>query len=140
MRKENILTLQDGGQEKKFKVKQMSASQGERFLFKIMLLLGASTDTSKLTDASGFFDAIGSKPYEKVQELLDILLSCISRVHDGGIESQLTPENVDSFVEEMPTLLKLRGEAFSINNFFQQSGLGALTGLNGDGIKIKRKG
>ena len=140
MRKENMVTINDGGQEKKFKIKQMSASQGERFLFKIMLLLGASTDTDKLTDASGFFDAIANQPYEKVQELLDILLSCVSRVHDGGIESQLTPENVDSFVEDMSTLLKLRGEAFSINNFFQGSGLNALSGLGGDGIAIKRKG
>lgn len=139
MRKENIVTLLDGGQEKKFKIKQMSASQGERFLFKIMLLLGASTNTEKLTDASGFFDAISNKPYEKVQELLDILLSCVSRVHDGGIESQLTPENVDGFIEEMPTLLKLRGEAFSINNFFQGNGLDALNKLGGDNIAIKRK-
>jgi hypothetical protein len=140
LRKENIITLQDGGQEKKFKIKQMSASQGERFLFKILLLLGASTDTDKLTDASGFFDAISNKPYEKVQELLDILLSCISRVHDGGIESQLTPDNVDSFVEDFPTLLKLRGEAFGINNFFQRSGLDALSGLKEGNITIKRKG
>lgn len=140
MRKENIVTINDGGQDKKFKVKQMSASQGERFLIKVMLLLGASADTDKLSDASGFMGAIANQPYEKVQELMDILLSCVSRVHDGGIESQLTPENVDSFIDEMPTLLKLRGEAFSINNFFPQSGLSALSGLGGDGTIIKRKG
>jgi hypothetical protein len=57
-----------------------------------------------------------------VQELLDDMLSCLSRVN-GGVETQLTPDNVDGFIESPMTLLKLRAEAIKCNNFFQQGGV-----------------
>jgi hypothetical protein len=121
MRKENIVRIEDGGEQKQFKIRQMSATQGERFFFKLILLLGGQTEAQKLSDPTAIMGALADKPYDKVQELLDEMLSCISRVN-GGVETQLAPDNVDAFIESPMTLFKLRGEVFKSNNFFQNGG------------------
>jgi hypothetical protein len=41
---------------------------------------------------------------------------------NGGVETQLTPDNVDGFIESPMTLLKLRAEVFKANNFFPKGG------------------
>lgn len=129
MLKEKVITIKDGGQEKRFRIRQMVATQAEETMFKFCLMLGAETDISTLRGIkdpykimSFILGAMSKQPYEKIQELLDILITSVSRIHDGGIESQLTSENVDSYVEEMGTLLRLRGEVIKINNFFPGSG------------------
>jgi hypothetical protein len=128
-RKEKVISVNDNGVTKNFKIRQFSATQGERVRFKMMMLLGADTEISKLQTASdpmevaGFMlNTVANKPYEKVQELLDEILSCISIVTDGGIETQLNPDLVDGFIDEASTLTKLRGEVIKFNNFFPQSG------------------
>ena len=88
MRKENIIRLMDGGEEKSFKVKQMSATRGERFVFKFVMLLGGEAEIERMTDPYALLGALSSKPFERVQELLDELIGCISRVN-GGVETQL---------------------------------------------------
>ena len=121
MRKENIIRLDDDGEQKDFKIRQMGASQGERFFFKLIMLLGGQAKIEKLNDPNVIFNSLANQPYDKVQELLDELLSCVSRITDG-IETQLTPENVDGFVENPMTLFRLRAEVFKANNFFQKLG------------------
>lgn len=138
-RKESTVTLEDGGTSKRFKIRQMPASKAERWIFKLVLLLGGKANVQHLEDFSGLLEAVSNQPYEKVQELLDDLLSCVSRIHDGNIESQLTPENVDGFVEEMKTLMQLRVEAFKANNFFPKAGLSESTESPAQAI-IKRMG
>lgn len=145
-RKEKIITVNDNGVAKNFKIRQFSATQGERVKFKMMLLLGADTDISKLQNvkeptamASAMLNAVANKPYEKIQELLDEVLSCISVVTDGDIETQLTPEIVDGFIEDSATLTKLRGEVIQFNNFFPQSGPNDLTKSPAPEIVIKRQ-
>ena len=145
-RKEIVITVDDGGESKKFKIRQFSATQGERVKFKMMLLLGADTDITAIQNSSeptkiagAMLNAVANKPYEKVQELLDEIISCICRVHDGGIESQLTPENADSFIDESATLTKLRGEVIKINNFFPQSGNSDLNESPAPAVVIKRQ-
>ena len=140
MRKENTVRMEDGGEQKEFKIRQMSASQGERFFFKLVMMLGGQTEIAKLNDPLAIFNALADKPYDKVQELLDDLLSCISRVN-GGVETQLTPENVDGFIESPMTLLKLRAEVFKANNFFQRGGQPPLSEFSDiSGPTIKRRG
>ena len=140
MRKEDIIRLDDDGEQKDFKIRQMSASRGERFFFKLILLLGGQTEVEKLNDPMAIFGALANQPYDKVQELLDELLACVSRVTDG-IETQLTPENVDGFIESPMTLFKLRAEVFKANNFFQKLGQAQFGGFNA-GLQptIKRQG
>ena len=137
MRKENLITIDDAGEQKQFKVRQMSAAQGERFLFKLILLLGGKAKVESLNNPLALLGSLSDKPYDRVQELLDELLSCISRVN-GGVETQLTTDNVDGFVESPMTLLKLRAEAIKCNNFFQQGGATPSEEFN-VGTLIKRK-
>jgi hypothetical protein len=39
MRKESIVRLDDDGEQKEFKIRQMSASRGERFFYQLLLFL-----------------------------------------------------------------------------------------------------
>ena len=140
MRKESILRLDDDGEQKEFKIRQMGASQGERFFFKLILLLGGQAELEKLNDPMVIFNSLANQPYDKVQELLDDLLSCVSRVTDG-IETQLTPANVDGFVESPMTLFRLRAEVFKANNFFQKLGQAQFGAFSaGSQPTIKRQG
>jgi hypothetical protein len=83
-------------------------------------------------------NAVASKPYERIQEMLDEVLSCISIVTEGNIETQLTPDLVDGFIDEASTLTKLRGEVIKFNNFFPQSGTNALSESPAPEVIIKR--
>ena len=139
MRKENIVRLMDGGEEKSFKVRQMSATRGERFVFKFVMLLGGETEIERMTDPYALLGALGSKPFERVQELLDELIGCISRVN-GGVETQLTPDNADAFIEEPMTLMKLRVEAVKLNDFFHLGGQPPSTESSAGSVMIKHKG
>lgn len=139
MRKENIIRLMDGDEEKTFKVRQMSATRGERFVFKFVMLLGGEAEIERMADPYALLNALSSKPFERVQELLDELIGCISRVN-GGIETQLTPDNADAFIEEPMTLMKLRVEAVKLNDFFHLGGQAPSTESNAGSVLIKRKG
>jgi hypothetical protein len=140
MRKESIVRLDDDGEQKEFKIRQMSASRGERFFYQLLLLLGADAKMEMFEDPGAIFAALASQPYDKVQALLDEMLSCVSRVTDG-IETQLTPDNVDGFIESPITLFKLRAEVFKANNFFQKLGQTRFDGFNaGSPLTIKRQG
>lgn len=139
MRKESIVRLDDDGEQKEFKITQMSASRGERFFYKLILLLGGQTEASKLSDPNAIMGALAEKPFDRVQELLDDMLSCVSR-KNGNVETQLTPDNVDSFVSSPMTLLQLRGEVFKANNFFQNGVQTPLGDYRGDSVTIKRQG
>jgi hypothetical protein len=144
-RKEKIITVNDNGVAKNFKIRQFSATQGELIKFKMIMLLGADTDISKLQTASDpmevasyMLNAVASKPYEKIQEMLDEVLSCISIVTEGNIETQLTPDIVDGFIDEASTLMALRGEVIKFNNFFPQRGTSDLEKSPAPEVMIKR--
>jgi hypothetical protein len=139
MRKESLVRLEDDGEQKEFKIRQMSASRGERFFFKLLLLLGGDMEVSKLTDPYALLSALADKPFERVEELLDDMLSCISRVN-GGVETQLTPENVDAFVSSPITLFKLRAEVVKANNFFQNGALTPSDASSDASVHIARRG
>lgn len=139
MRKESIVRLDDAGEQKEFKIKQMSASRGERFFYKLILLLGGQTAVSKLTDPYALLSALADKPFERVEELLDEMLSCVSRVN-GGVETQLTPDNVDGFIESPMTLFKLRAEVVKANNFFQNGVQTPFQDSSDGSVLIKRQG
>lgn len=138
MRKTTTITLVDDGQEKTFSIEQMPATKAERWLFKLILLIGGNANVENLQDISGFLSAVADKPYERVEELLNELLLCVSHVTDGGITTQLTPGIVDDHVKEMNNLMKLQMEAFSFNNFFPKSGLTELNPSPGPAVTIKK--
>ena len=139
MRKESLVRMEDDGEQKEFKIRQMSASRGERFFFKLLLLLGGDMEVSKLTDPYALLSALADKPFERVEELLDDMLSCVSRVN-GGVETQLTPENVDAFVSSPMTLFKLRAEVVKANNFFRSGVPTPFDDSSDASVHIARKG
>jgi hypothetical protein len=124
MRKSQVVTLTDGGKQKNFKITQMSATKAENTILKLILLLGGEDSIKNLDDLTDFkniIKALADQPYDKVQEILDALLSCVSSIKDGGIEFPLNATNVDDEIDDVKTLFMLRVEAFKLNNFFQQS-------------------
>ena len=122
MRKVVDWTCDDGGESLHFRIKQMSATQAERFTFKLLLLIGANGGKMETGDLSAILGSLNAAPYEKIQELLTDLLSCCSIVKEN-VDVKLTEDNVDMFISERNTLLQLRAEAFKVNDFFQTSGL-----------------
>ena len=135
MRKVVDWTCEDGGASLHFRIKQMSATQAERFTFKLLFLLGKGGGKVE-NDLSALMGTLADAPYEKVQELLTELLSCCSIVKEN-VEVKLTEENVDGFIESRNTLLQLRAEAFKVNDFFQMSGLQGLSQSPAPDIKRK---
>lgn len=126
----------DGGESLHFRIKQMSATQSERFTFKFLLLIGANGGKFETGDLSALLGSLSAAPYEKIQDLLDDLLSCCSIVKEN-VEVKLTEANVDTYIESRNTLLQLRAEAFKVNDFFQTSGLNVFE--NSQKPDIKRK-
>ena len=137
MRKIVDWTCEDGGATLHFRIKQMSATQAERFTFKLLLLIGANGGSVQTGDLSSLLGSLASADYEKIQELLTELLSCCSIVKEN-VEVKLTEENIDGFIESRNTLLQLRAEAFKVNDFFQTSGLPGFG--QSPAPDIKRKG
>ena len=135
MRKTMDWECADGAEMLHFRITQMPATQNERFTIK-MFGLGMAGGAPKTE--LGLMGVLANAPYEKVQELLDELLSCCEIVKDG-IPVKLTPANVDGFITERNTLIKLRAQAFKHNDFFQTRGL---TDLEVFPVQadIKRKG
>ena len=127
----------DGGNRLHFRIKQMSASQAERFTFKMLFLIGASGGKLQTGDLNALFGTLANVDYAKFQELLTELLSCCSIVTEK-VETQLTDENVDMFISQRNTLLQLRVESFKVNDFFQMSGLPGLNESRAP-VDIKRK-
>lgn len=141
-RKEKIVILEDGGEQKKFKVRQMGSVSSEWFFMQMMDELHKAGVLEKDLDEVGGVMALISMLAHR-QDMMDKLIECIARVHDGGIESQLTTENAEGFVDDFTTLFQLRMEAFGINDFFREGGF---PGFNSSekspapsNITIKRK-
>lgn len=135
MRKEKLVKIQDRGRELTFKIKEMPASQAERWIIRLGLLLAGtglveksvvqndagatSIEIGKLLASSGIISALAKIDYEKAAPLYDELLGCCSYVVSGAMDQPLTPELVDGIVEDVKTLFLLRKEAAMLNfDFF----------------------
>jgi hypothetical protein len=140
-RKEKIIIMEDGGEQKKFKVRQMGATSSEWFFLQLIdELAKAGVMQKEIDEVGGALTLISMLAHR--QDMMDKLIECVSRVHEGGIESQLTAENADGYVDDFMTLFKLRKEAFAINGFFQKGGLNELNNLEkspAPSITIKRQ-
>lgn len=141
--KESIITLKDGDQELTFRVRQMPATKLESWIIRAALLIGgvAGSDMPGLDgirdgreagsyimgNLKGLLPRLGQLDYEKAKPLMDELLACCWRKIDRH-EQQCLPENVDDFIQDVSTLLKLRGEALKINLGFLSLGAGSNSG------------
>lgn len=139
MRKEKIITLQDNGNTLRFKVRQMAATDQEKFIFKAVLLLNGKElgdvdvvalrkDPMKYIKPSMIFSAMQNLEYEKVEPLINMLLSCCYRIN-GNMEEQCTPDTINGYVENFTTLLSLKKAALEVNfGFFWEDGNSQNTG------------
>lgn len=112
------ITIMDNDKEKTFKIQQMSAWRSQKWLAKLLLLLGSGATSIQSNDFGGLLSAVSEKPFEKVEELLGDLISCCTIVLDGNVHVTLSPQNVDTHVDSLDTILQLEKEAFTHNNFF----------------------
>ena len=133
MLKEKIITLNDNGNMLKFKVRQLPATEQEKLIIKILLLVAnkdvAELDVKKLREnpqmavnAKVIMSAIEKLDYEKLEPISNVLLSCCYRIV-GNMEEQCTPETVNGYVESFWTLLSLKKAALEISfDFFEEDG------------------
>lgn len=143
MRKTTDITINDGDNALRFRIKQMSATQSESWTYRLLMLLAQGAGKGSVSDLSGadlsaVMGLLGNVPFEKIEALLADLLKCCSIIKDG-IEIQLDETNVDGFIEKRNTLIKLRVEAFKFNDFFQMPDMGG-SGQSPEVTTIKRRG
>lgn len=143
-RKERQITIQDREQELTFKIREMPATQLEGWIIRALLLLAGSgvempcgAGSQADIDKAGEFlrtkglAALGGLDYAKVKPLLDDILGCCARVIER-VEERCTPETVDAYIQDVKTLLTLRGEALRLNLGFLQ---GVAADLSGSPVK-----
>ena len=149
MLKEKIITLNDNGNMLKFKVRQLPATEQEKLIIKILLLVAnkdvAELDVDKLREnpqmainAKVIMSAIEKLDYEKLEPISNTLLSCCYRIV-GNMEEQCTPETVNGYVESFWTLLSLKKAAFGVSfDFFEEDGNSQTTASKAK-IEIKKR-
>ena len=144
MRKTTDIIIIENEKELHFRIKQMSATQSESWTYRLLMLLAQGAcnksinDLKDNTDLSAVISLLGNVPFDKIEELLADLLKCCSIIKDN-IEIPLNESNIDGFIEERNTLIKLRIEAFKYNNFFQMPETGG-SKTSPDITTIKRRG
>ena len=133
MLKEKVITLNDNGNMLKVKVRQLPATEQEKLIIKILLLVAnkdvAELDVEKLREnpqmavnAKVIMSAIEKLDYEKIEPISNTLLSCCYRIV-GNMEEQCTPETVNGYVESFWTLLSLKKAALEVSfDFFGEDG------------------
>lgn len=127
MIKTKIITIKDGENELRFKIRQMSAADMENWVLRV-IQLAASADFGDLSheDKSQGIESvisaivknpmkfIASVDYAKFKPLWDELLKCCSKV-DDRVEQQCDIESVGAYVSSFVTLVRLRVEVLNLN-------------------------
>ena len=133
MRQTKHITLYEDGQELRFFIKQMPATELERWCIRAMGLLArggfelpGTDDMSGLSEilrdqgTKGLLRILGHLDFEDIAPLLDALLGCCHHISGPNSMTQLTPDIVDGIISEMPNLRALRLEALSLNLGFSK--------------------
>lgn len=154
-RKEITITLDDRGQERKFKIVEMPATKLQSWAFRAALLLTSVLNINGMEDGGGvdgkaisrIFDhlikngigELSKIDYEKARPLINELLECCYRI-DGGVMQQCTENTVDGFIEDVKTLFKLEMESAKLNlDFFGSGGNSPASEGSKEIISIPRK-
>lgn len=135
---------------KTFRVRQMSASTTEEWAGRaILAMLNASggradaarlMETAKTSQTAALMQAISGLSglrWETAKPLLDMLLGQIDRVPNPekpDVVVRLTPNNVDAHIDDVKTLLRLRGEALRLSLDFFDTAAPFLQGLGASGL------
>lgn len=140
MRKEEIITINDRGNELTFRIREMPATKLEGWLFRVGTAL-ASTGFAKTEDIADGIDTtkyianllmkdglrfLGNLDYEKVvKPLVDDLYSCVEQ-KVGEAYLAVTADNIDSKVEDIRSLFAIQKAVITLHlGFF---GIGGASG------------
>lgn len=140
MRKEEIITLNDRGNELTFRIREMPATKLEGWLFRVGTAL-ASTGFAKTEDIADGIDTtkyivnflvkdglrfLGNLDYEKVvKPLVDDLYSCVEQ-KVGEAYLAVTADNIDSKVEDIRSLFAIQKAVITLHlGFFGIGGASA---------------
>lgn len=140
MRKEEIITVNDRGNELTFRIREMPATKLEGWLFRVGTAL-ASTGFAKTEDIADGIDTtkyianflvkdglrfLGNLNYEKVvKPLVDDLYSCVEQ-KVGEAYLAVTADNIDSKVEDIRSLFAIQKAVITLHlGFF---GIGGVSG------------
>lgn len=141
MLKEKIITLNDNGNTLKFKVRQLTATEQEKLIIKVLLLLAnkelgdidvneVRKNPQKIINSKTIFAVLQNLDYEKVEPISNTLLSCCYRIV-GNMEEQCTPDTVNGYIESFMTLLSLKKAALEVSfDFFTEDGNSPATNSN----------
>ena len=140
MRKEEIITINDRGNELTFRIREMPATKLEGWLFRVGTAL-ASTGFAKTEDIADGIDTtkyianflvkdglrfLGNLDYEKVvKPLVDDLYSCVEQ-KVGEAYLAVTADNIDSKVEDIKSLFAIQKAVITLHlGFFGLGGASA---------------
>jgi hypothetical protein len=149
-RKELTFTAEDGrDQGKRYQLREMPASQAERWAIRVILAIGkAGIEIPEGLASQGMagLAAVGLMslpriPFTDAEPLLEEMMACVQR-----IESAITRPLVEDDIEEVSTRFKLRKAVFELHTGFfgsadastSESGAAAETG-NTLNIKMPHK-
>lgn len=147
MRKTKVVTIEADNRDKgkSFLITEMGAHQLEQWSAEALIAIFAgnvpadilqisqTSNTAALATAMEYL--LKGLSWQTVRPLYNKLLSCVSFIPEKESKTNpvnvipLTESNQDTFVEEVPTLLKLRLEALEINLGFLGQGAGLFSRL-----------
>lgn len=141
MRDPLMITIESGADAgKTFRARQMSAGKTEEWAGRALLAVlgspGGRADASQLMETAqtsrgaalwqAMAGGIASLGWDQVKPLLDMLLGQIDRVPNPekpSVVIPLTPANLDNHIQDVRTLLRLRGEVLRLSlDFFGDAG------------------
>ena len=148
-RREEVWIAEDGRDRgKHFKLREMSALYGERWAIRAFSCLvkagmtipenvqhggwGALQTLVRDKGGEAFFSALFSAPVDEVQELMDELLVCVTRIPDAKSpwDRPLVNQGDDGDdIEEVSTRLKLRMAVLNLHTGFLSAGEGSRSSL-----------
>lgn len=147
MLKNKNVTIDDNGNKLTFVVRQMPALKAWHWCNKVILLLcEAGADIPLENGFTGAVEYIrehglgvlGRLDYAKAQPLMEELLQQCSRLVDR-METQVTPESCEAYIEDVRTLYLLEKEAFMISLPFFKAGGASTTQDSQNTVKVKAR-
>lgn len=123
MRKTKIVTIERDGRDKgkSFLVTEMPAVQAEKWAARVFLAMahsGVEVPPNIIDAGIAGIAVMGLRSlqgvnFEEAEPLLDEMMTCVRYAPDG--KQELARPLVESDIEEVPTILKLRAEVFQLH-------------------------
>jgi hypothetical protein len=111
MRKEAVVTIEDGGVPKRFKIRQMAATRTQDFVIRVALAVGGGADgldadfsnMAGLNYLQALLAALQKADYDKIKPLMDELLTCCHHLPEKNgdkVETPCSPALLDGFIDD----------------------------------------